>query len=98
MSKKRKTRKQKELAALRHSVIQTRTLEMPSYSINDFVIKEKEIVPTVVVRESVSQKDIAYLRHDIVLISAASGIIVAFDLLLFTLLSRGIIHLPFFGY
>ena len=98
MSKKRKTRKQKEISFLRRSVSHMHTLETPVYSIKDIAIKKKEIIPETFIRESVSQKDIAYLRHDITLITAACGIIVAFDILLFALLTRGIIHLPAFGY
>ena len=98
MSKKRKTRKQKETAALRHNFIQADKLEMPVYSIKNITIKKKEILPEPFTRESVSQRDTAYLRHDIALITAASGIIIAFDLLLFALLTRGVIRLPIFGY
>lgn len=99
MSKKRRTRKQKEIASLRHNIPNIHTFEAPVYSIKNVAIKEKEeIVPEVFVKESVFQKDIAYLRHDITLITAAAGIIVAFDVLFFALLARGIIHLPAFGY
>jgi len=98
MSKKRKTRKQKEIAATRHISLQANTFETPVYSIKDIKIKQKEIIPETFTRESVSEKDIAYLRHDITLIGAAAGIIVAFDILFFTLLTRGVIHLPVFGY
>jgi hypothetical protein len=98
MSKKRKTRKQKEVASTRHIYPHVHTLETPVYSIGNIAVKQKEITPVTSTRESVSEKDIAYLRHDITLITAASGIIVAFNLLLFVLLTRGVIHLPVFGY
>lgn len=97
MSKKRKTRKQKETAALRHNTFQERKVETPIYSINGIAIQEKEVTKAFI-KESSSQKDNAYLRHDITLITAASGIIVAFDFLLFILLTRGVIHLSVFGY
>lgn len=98
MSKKRKTRKQKEIASLRHNFIQAEKLEMPVYSIKDIKIQKKETVPETFILESVSQKDTAYLRHDITLITVAAGIIVAFELLLFALLTRGVVRLPIFGY
>ena len=44
------------------------------------------------------QKDIAYLKHDMVAISAASGIIIGFDILLLVLLTTGGLRLGFLGY
>lgn len=98
MPKKRKTRKQKEIAATRHISPHMQALETPVYSIENIEIKQKAIAPKIYTHDSVSQKDIAYLHHDITLITAAAGIIVAFDLLLFALLTRGVIHLSVFGY
>jgi hypothetical protein len=105
MSKKRKTRKQKELAHLRHNEqlqhVHIHTQE-PTYSISDIKpteskstistdIKAKDLV-------TIEQKDAAYLKHDMVAITAASGIVAAFDILLFVLLTTGVIHLNFLGY
>lgn len=102
MSKKRKTRKQKKTANLRHSE-ELYNLhihqETPTYSITTLKTEkkpsEKEVPLT---KESYQQKDIAYLKHDITAITAASGIILAFDILLFTALSSGILRLHFLGY
>lgn len=104
MSKKRKTRKQKEAAHIRHSEelhrLHTHT-EMPTYSISGLSserkVSEKIHKPTEEI-QTFEQKDIAYLKHDITAITAASGIIVAFDILLFVVLSTGVLRLHFLGY
>ena len=104
MSKKRKTRKQKEVASLRHNQqIQNVHVhaDAPTYSIKDIKPeKDKTIIPAVLKKEetTVEQKDAAYLRHDMFAITAASGIIASFDILLFVLLTTGVIHLNFLGY
>lgn len=104
MSKKRKTRKQKETAHIRHSEELQRLhlhAESPTYSIP--LIKKEKIIPEpngekVKELETYEQKDIAYLKHDMSAITAASGIIVAFDILLFVLLSSNVLQLHFLGY
>lgn len=102
MSKKRKTRKQKETAHLRHSEELHKLhihQEAPTYSITALKTankqEKKENMP---LKESYEQKDIAYLKHDITAITAASGIVAAFDILLFVLLSTGFLRLHFLGY
>lgn len=100
MSKKRKTRKQKEHAHLRQSeIVETIHIDTPTYTVAG--LKNTAIKP----RETATQKDLTatqkdqiYLQHDITAITAASGIIVALDILLFTLLSTGILKLSFLGY
>lgn len=100
MSKKRKTRKQKEQATIRHAEqLQHVHIDTPVYSVG--VLKAKKTPKSEAPKIDTStfeQKDAAYLRHDIVAITAASGIIVAFNVLLFTLLSTGVIRLNFLGY
>jgi hypothetical protein len=106
MSKKRKTRKQKELASTRHHVeIEQHThhihTQAPTYSVAS--LPSTKAIPTekkVVIPEgsTVAQKDAEYLKHDMVAITAASGIVAAFDVLLFALLATGFLHLNFLGY
>ncbi len=101
MSKKRKTRKQKEIAHLRHiDQIQHIQVEAPTYTVPDLKTKEIKKVETkkTPIETSVAQKDIEYLRHDMVAITAAAGIVGAFDILLFVLLLTRTIHLNFLGY
>jgi hypothetical protein len=104
MSKKRKTRKQKEAASLRHTQeIQHVHVhaEAPTYSITNIKPESnKVIIPAPQRKEdtTVEEKDAAYLRHDIFAITAASGIVIAFDVLLLVLLSTGLLHLNFLGY
>lgn len=106
MSKKRKTRKQKEAASSRH-VAETQVdhthhvhAESPTYSISG--IKPSNTTPPVNTPKNLDmtfiQKDAAYLRHDMTAITAASGIVAAFEVLLFVLLSTGFVHLNFLGY
>lgn len=102
MSKKRKTRRQKETAHQRHTEEIQRLhihAETPTYSLSGIKPEkpaDKILPPTK--KETFEQKDIAYLKHDITAITAASGIIVAFDILLFVLLSTGFVRLHFLGY
>lgn len=101
MSKKRKTRKQKELAKTHTHNIQQLDIKEPTYSILDIKPTEKKVEkPTQTFENelSVEQKDIAYLKHDISAITAASGLILAFDILLFVLLTTGTFSLHFLGY
>lgn len=106
MSKKRKTRKQKELASVRHQVeIENQThhihQEAPTYSISSLSTSEPKARIKVDIKpkdSSVEQKDAEYLKHDITAITAASGIVAAFDVLLFALLTSGFLHLNFLGY
>ena len=97
MSKKRKTRREKEVAHIRHlDQISNPDHQMITYSIPKKVTETIKTLP--ITRVSTEQKDIDYLRHDIVSITAASGIIVAFDLLLFVLLTTNTLHLNVLGY
>lgn len=106
MSKKRKTRKQKVTASTRHHVeaeIHAPHFhqETPTYSISNLATTESVPRVKTVTKQadsSVEQKDAEYLRHDMVAITAASGIVAAFDVLLFALLTTGFIHLNFLGY
>lgn len=99
MSKKRKTRKQKEKAQIRHAEqAQLVQVETPIYSIP--VVAEKSTSPTkkVIKQTKNSFNEVALLKRDMVSIAAASGIILAFDILLLTLLSSGVLKLNFLGY
>ncbi len=100
MSKKRKTRKQKELAHERslHQVhIQ---VERPIYSISSESSKKVPVLKTAIAEEKIhlDMNEVKYLKHDMRSIAAASGIVAAFDILLFVLLGSGVIHLNIFGY
>ena len=104
MSKKRKTRKEKEIATRRNADHITHQVSstIPTYSIKNIDIKKpistisnERIILT---DEMSEQKDIAYLKHDMVAISAASGIIIGFDILLLVLLTTGGLRLGFLGY
>ncbi|MDO8269461.1 MAG: hypothetical protein Q7T54_02210 [Candidatus Levybacteria bacterium] len=100
MSKKRKTRKQKEQTTIRHAEqLQHIHIDAPVYSVVELKTKKtpKSEAPKIDI-STFEQKDAAYLRHDIVAITAASGIIVAFNILLFVLLTSGVIRLNFLGY
>lgn len=100
MSKKRKTRSQKERATERHTHphvhAESEAIAPISYSVKDIEI------PTA--KKSLEQKprkDFAqfnYLKKDIRTITVASGVVLAFDILLFTLLSTGVLNLGFLGY
>lgn len=105
MSKKRKTKKQKQTAHIRHSeelhrlhlhAEQAPTYSIPSVKREAVTVESKEEKGKEV--QTFEQKDIAYLKHDMAAITAASGIIVAFDILLFVLLSSNVINLHFLGY
>jgi hypothetical protein len=102
MSKKRKTRKQKEIAHLRHSeeIQKLHThIEAPTYSVIGLKAEKiSAIKENLQIKETFEQKDIAYLKHDITAITAASGIVAAFDILLFVLLTTGVLRLHFLGY
>ncbi len=102
MSKKRKTRKQKETAHLRHSEELHKLhihQETPTYSITTVKAEKKQAEKEIShPKESYEEKDIAYLKHDMTAITAASGIVAAFDILLFVLLSTGFLRLHFLGY
>ena len=102
MSKKRKTRKQKENSAVRLEHQHTHVhIDSPVYSISGITpLDIKKATPlTVKSKDStVAQKDAAYLKHDMIAITAASGIVAAFDILLFVLLTTGNLQLHFLGY
>lgn len=102
MPKKRKTRKQKEIAQQRHIEQLTHThthIEAPVYSVKiNSSEKNQATVAKKGVETTVEQKDAAYLRHDMVAISAATGIVLACDILLFVLLNGGMLKLNFLGY
>lgn len=99
MSKKRKTRKQKEVAIKRHAEQIHVHIESPIYSIAQ---KHKTIAPEKQVSQPImatpKNADFSYLRKDMISISAAGGIILAFDALLFILLVSGTLKLGFLGY
>jgi hypothetical protein len=103
MSKKRKTRKQKEKALTRHQISDNQAFVSPTYSISSIKNEKSSAYTTKTsdkkpLSDTVAQKDAEYLRHDITSITAASGMIIAFDILLFVLLNAGILHLHFLGY
>ena len=99
MSKKRKTRKQKEDASKRHVTETHIHLEQPTYSISTATTAKPIITSASHVKTStVNELDTAYLRKDMISIAAASGIILAFDILLFVLLKSGTLRLGFLGY
>ena len=105
MSKKRKTRKQKETASRRNINELPRHVhhihtEPSTYSVEGVKPEQPNIQRNSIhpANSSADLKDAAYLRHDMVAISAASGIVAAFDILLFALLSTGFIHLRVLGY
>lgn len=95
MSKKRKTRQQKETASVRHlEQLSHIHAESPIYTVAPI----KSHKPKAPLALSVNTLDLNYLRHDFSLILAASGIVVAFEVLLFALLTTNVIHLNFLGY
>ncbi len=97
MSKKRKTRKQKEHASKRIlSQITHEPSETPSYTVK--VAPKKGFVANVKINPPEDLSDAAYLKKDINSISAASGIILASEILLFVLLASGVLKLNFLGY
>lgn len=99
MSKKRKTRKQKEHAVSRHSFHISNTPEAKtSYSVTGLELKKVEKKPENINPTNSSLADLRYLRKDITSISAAMGIVLAFNILLFVLLSTGVLKLNFLGY
>ena len=103
MSKKRKTRSQKEKSVVRREhthTEHTHTIEeavIPvSYSVTDIKapVQKKEVE----IEQKKDSPQLNYLKHDIRTITLASGIVLAFDILLFTLLSTGTLNLGFLGY
>ena len=100
MPKKRRTRKQKEIAQQRHIQQLTQPhAEAPVYSVKINSPKNNQTAIVKKVTETtVEQKDAAYLKHDMVAISAATGIVLACDILLFVLLNGGMLKLNFLGY
>lgn len=100
MSKKRKTRSQKEKSLLRRDQITEEAKNevktpMVTYSVKDIA------TPHARPSEIVTQKkdvEVRNMMKDIKAIGAATGIIIAFDILLFTLLSSGVLKLGFLGY
>lgn len=105
MPKKRKTRKQKERAIHRNDEevrqIEPIHIDTPTYSVGGLKsldVKPVKRQPKEVAPFTTEQKDTAYLRHDITAITAASGIIIALEVLLFVLLTSGVVKLNFLGY
>ena len=100
MSKKRKTRSQKEKAVLRrdnHVAIAEKEVVTPtvSYSVSDIDTPPRKSV------QEAPKSELAHHNHltqDMRTIGAATGIVLAFDILLFTLLSTGVLKLGFLGY
>lgn len=101
MSKKRKTRKQKESARMRHThQIMLEKSETPLYTVTGITkgsIKKKTI-SSIKIKSSILSSDLSYLKQDITSITAASGIILAFDAALLILLTTGALRLNFLGY
>lgn len=97
MSKKRKTRKQKEQAKIRQpNVAVPENISVPSYSVKNIEVKKSSTKQTGY-EKIIDNANILYLRRDLISISAATGIVVAFNILLFTLLVNGV-KLNFLGY
>lgn len=97
MSKKRKTRKQKETSVKRHGFQVSQVEDTGYYSISGIhTPKKEEEKEQKALSIDMSQRE--YLRKDIISITASTGIILAFDILLFVLLSTGVLHLSFLGY
>lgn len=95
MSKKRKTRRQKELAIKRH-IHYSESANITSYSVEK---PKKELKTTISNNKNLfKNEDMLYLRKDMISIGFASGIVVAFNILLFTILATGVVRLNFLGY
>lgn len=96
MSKKRKTRKQKEKAVLRPATVAVEeTQKSQLYSIPK---SEKTSQVKAKPDTKLSQHEFSYLRRDLISIASASGIIVAFNVLLAVLLFTSTVKLNFLGY
>lgn len=99
MSKKRKTLKQKKEAVRRHDYqISHNPTGETSYSVvasKSKAEKKENKSVNYVDKKSDSNR---HLRKDITSIAAATGIVLAFDVLLLVLLSTGVLHLNFLGY
>lgn len=96
MSKKRKTRKQKEEAQKRHILSShIHEIEKPVYTISESVKPAKKEVARTTNEDLESNK---FFKKDMTAIIGASGIILAFDILLYILLSTGTVRLGFLGY
>lgn len=98
MSKKRKTRKQKEQAQNRHFEQVEINLNQPSYSVSLEKIKKSSNESRTKKPDILIPSEKSYLKKDSISIMAASGIVIAFDLLLFSLLSSGVLKLNLLGY
>lgn len=99
MSKKRKTRSQKEKTMIRREQHvghkQENAITPISYSVEDINVTPKKTVAKEVQK---NPSQVNYLKHDIRTIGLATGIVLAFDILLFTLLWTGTINFGFLGY
>ncbi len=99
MSKKRKTRKQKEKAIARHDdhagYVQ---IDTPTYSIPTVIEDKRVKAKKVATKPNVNLDEVKMLKKDMISIAAASGIILAFDILLLVMLSTGVLKLNFLGY
>ena len=103
MSKKRKTRKQKEISAKRREaqkIIETKNATKAIYQIEKQEKPQEIKISKIIKREEKAPErlDKKYLREDVGKIAAASGIIFALEIVLFALLNRGIVSLSMFGY
>lgn len=98
MSHKRKTRKEKEKTSLRKATpnIEGAIASTPTYTLPKSSLVLKSPTKESIYTESAGSR--VYLMHDIRNIIAAGGIVIAFDFVLYLLLSRGLLRLPFFGY
>lgn len=102
MSKKRKTRKEKEQSSRRHNYKTTLISQQTtgvSYTLSAKIkTKTKEADINSHPKLDTNLADDRYLKKDITSIFAATGIVLAVDILLYVLLSTGTIHLNFLGY
>lgn len=100
---KRRTRKEKEIAAKRRISSTTTVIKepiAPIYSVKaiDLTHKPTKSITQTKNNSESSKIGITYLMQDIRSIAAAAGLVIAFDIVLFVLLQKGFIHLPMFGY
>lgn len=96
MSKKRKTRKEKEKAKVRHLMpVSLPPTETITYTIAK---PEKKVEVSKPSPLPETHRINTYLLHDMRKIAAASGIVLAFDILLYALISTGTLRLGFLGY
>lgn len=98
MPKKRKTRKEKERTSQRKLIAEPvkEIASTPLYSISKTQIEHKKQNDDSSFPRGIT--DVIYLKQDIRNIIAAGGLVIAFDIVLYVLLLKGLIRLPLFGY